>query len=199
MNEISIERSVVFVLMVFLFLFPMHEIYEPNICQRINDWKRKTKIHHDEVNRLSFSFQSSVILRIHNVRLFFIGGKLEEISQRTVCNQEWLTIDYQGTNLRRSIQDSMDFSLRYAPSPLPSFFPFCCALSFVIWSPAEKEKERREPSGEGKVRREKERERYTREKDTQEKEKMLGKMSKECSLWPPFFRSFPSAFRLLAI
>ena len=29
-------------------------------------------------------------------------------------NQEWLTIDYQGTNLRRSIQDSMDFSFLFS-------------------------------------------------------------------------------------
>ena len=34
----------------------------------------------------------------------------EEILQITVYNQEWLTIDHQGTNLPRSIQDSMDNS-----------------------------------------------------------------------------------------
>ena len=38
-------------------------------------------------------------------------GIQSRILQITVYNQEWLTIDCQGTNLPRSIQSSMDISL----------------------------------------------------------------------------------------
>ena len=52
-------------------------------------------------------------------------GKSERREGKTICRLE-LTIDYQGTNLRRSIQDSMDV-------PLHNLSMVSWLLRFVVW------------------------------------------------------------------